>query len=145
MNIFATSNCPKKCAEHLDDKRVVKMVLETAQLLSMSIDQPFYKPTHAKHPCTLWTQMSAENRSWLIDHFEALLKEYTNRYNKVHKCAQYLDLLRKYHKNYEQSDINFVNCTPFKHINDTLLAYQMALNEKWESDKRIPTWYGVRK
>jgi len=59
MNIFVTSNCPKLSAQALDNKRVVKMVLETAQLLSTAIFinstityDNLYKPTHVKHPCT---------------------------------------------------------------------------------------------
>ena len=62
MNIFVTSNCPKLSAQALDNKRVVKMVLETAQLLSTAIFinstityDNLYKPTHVKHPCTIWT------------------------------------------------------------------------------------------
>ena len=34
MNIFVTSLCPRISAQVLANKRVVKMVLETAQLLS---------------------------------------------------------------------------------------------------------------
>ena len=34
MNIFAVSNDPKQSAEWMVDKHVVKMILETAQLLS---------------------------------------------------------------------------------------------------------------
>ena len=34
MNIFYLSESPKQCAEWAVDKHVVKMILETAQLLS---------------------------------------------------------------------------------------------------------------
>ena len=34
MNIFITSDCPQTSAKNLDDKRVRKMVLESAQMLS---------------------------------------------------------------------------------------------------------------
>jgi len=34
MNIFALSDCPKRSAEMMCDKHVVKMIIETAQLLS---------------------------------------------------------------------------------------------------------------
>jgi hypothetical protein len=61
MNIFVTSTCPKISAQALDNKRVVKMVLETAQLLSTPIFinnsdikyDNIYKPTHVKHLCTI--------------------------------------------------------------------------------------------
>jgi hypothetical protein len=34
MNIFYRSRCPKKAAESLCDQHIVKMPLETAQILS---------------------------------------------------------------------------------------------------------------
>lgn len=88
MNIFVTSTCPKICAQVLDNKRVVKMVLETAQLLSTAIFinsdityDNLYKPTHVKHPCTIWTTANIENWDWLFRHFIALCEEYS----KIHK------------------------------------------------------------
>ena len=60
MNIFVTRDCSKLSAQALDNKRVVKMLLETAQLLSASIFinsaityDNLYKPTHVTHPCTI--------------------------------------------------------------------------------------------
>lgn len=64
MNIFVTDISPIVSAQALDDKRVVKMILESAQLLSsaifinsQSIYNDIYKPTHLKHPCTIWTSV----------------------------------------------------------------------------------------
>lgn len=95
LNIFATSQCPKKSAEALDDKRVIKMALESTQLLcsalhSIGQDAP-YKKTHENHPCTIWARSSRQNAYWLFDHGIALCKEYTRRFNKEHKCH---DILR---------------------------------------------------
>ena len=65
MNIFVTSNCPILSAQALDNKRVVKMVLETAQVLSTAIFinsgityDGIYKPTHLKHSCTIWAAVN---------------------------------------------------------------------------------------
>ena len=66
MNIFASHPDALKCAQYLDDKRVVKMVLETAQMLSTAIqlDSDYdykdlvYKPTYANHPCNVWVRQS---------------------------------------------------------------------------------------
>ena len=100
MNIFVTSNCPKLSAQALDNKRVVKMALETAQLLSTAIFinstityDNLYKPTHIKHPCTIWAAANIENWDWLFQHFVALCAEYSFRYNKQHaseKISPYL-------------------------------------------------------
>jgi len=60
VNIFITDISPLISAQSLDDKRVVKMVLESAQLLSSAIFintgfiySDIYRPTHLHHPCTL--------------------------------------------------------------------------------------------
>src|ERR1700756_168681 len=94
MNIFALDLSPVKSAEYACDKHVVKMIIETAQLLSTAIhiqvprneNYLLYKTTHVHHPCSKWTRESRENFEWLVDYGIALSKEYTVRYGKYHKC-----------------------------------------------------------
>lgn len=88
MNIFVLDADPALAAADQCDKHVVKMILESAQLLSTvghlhGAPGP-YKPTHAQHPCTRWVAESAENYRWLLAHLHGLLAEYTRRYGKVH-------------------------------------------------------------
>lgn len=147
MNIFATHLCPKLSAKVLDDKRVIKMILESAQLLcnalwvhSSLLAIP-YKPTHMNHPCSIWVRTSSANYLWLVDHFEALLAEYQNRYGKIHACAQHLVFFRRmYHVIPHVPGTPFANCTPYKslQVNE---AYKRVLIDKWTADKRKPTWY----
>jgi hypothetical protein len=89
MNIFILSEDPTEAAQLQCDKHVVKMVLETAQLLSTvkhQYGEPApYKATHANHPCTKWAAHSLENFQWLHAHGMALGDEYTYRYGKQHK------------------------------------------------------------
>ena len=135
MNIFATSKCPIECAKYLDDKRVIKMCLETAQILS-TITGVGYKPTHRNHPAVLWAK---DNFSWTLEHFVALCNEYYLRYNKIHKSSE---LLKDFIENSIEDKVTpFVNCTTYKHVEDIHLAYQLYLNDKWDTDKREPTWY----
>lgn len=145
MNIFATSPNPVLCAIALDNKRVVKMVLETCQLLSTAVTvmggMGPYKLTHANHPCSIWVHASKDNYRWTLSHFDALLDEYTRRYGKVHKCQQYRDVLQnglKLMPNLPGTDP--VNCTTFKDIPDVYVAYQHYMNEKWDTDKICPKW-----
>lgn len=106
MNIFVLSKDPKKAAQYHCDKHVVKMVLETAQLLStacheLGIESPtLYKATHKNHPCSIWTRKSKANFVWLCKLGIELSKEYTFRYGKQHKslavikeAKSYIDLL----------------------------------------------------
>lgn len=97
MNIFALSDDPKEAAQMHCDKHVVKMVLESAQMLSTvhhqykSTMRSFvYKPTHAKHPCTVWACENQANYQWLYEHFWHLSDEYTHRYGKYHKSWEKL-------------------------------------------------------
>lgn len=98
MNIFALDDSPILAAQYQVDKHVVKMVLETAQLLCTAhavLDgtSPGYKPTHRNHPCSVWLRESVANYRWLHDHFGALCEEYTFRYGRVHKSAALLPVL----------------------------------------------------
>ena len=121
MNIFYLDLCPRKSAEYMGDKHVVKMVLETAQILSTAhrvvdgeywldtsgkrsvkrwkhydrdFEQNLYKATHINHPSVIWARESTQNYQWTRDHFNALCAEYTYRYSRKHKCeglAEFLD------------------------------------------------------
>tara|TARA_R110000824_G_scaffold52615_4_gene145809 strand:+ start:1944 stop:2405 length:462 start_codon:yes stop_codon:yes gene_type:complete len=95
MNIFVLDRCPKKAAQMACDKHVIKMILETAQMLcTVASNHGFkmrYRPTHHKHPCTLWAGKSQQNWNWLIAHGIALSQEYTVRYNKRHKSQNVIE------------------------------------------------------
>ena len=98
-----------------NDKHVVKMILEYAQLLSTanrvldgvelegisdsgrkrkfwtlgdSRDYTLYKATHINHPSAVWVRQSAQNYMWLAEMLEVLCGEYTYRYGKVHKVER---------------------------------------------------------
>jgi hypothetical protein len=144
MNIFASFECPVKSAHYLDDKRLIKMILESAQMLSTTINLNgyvgLYRITHINHPCTIWVRTSRWNYMWLVKHFKALCEEYTARYLKIHKCEQYTQLFEtKATLIPDIPSVGFPNCTTFKHINNTHEAYRMYLNEKWTNDKRPAT------
>ena len=149
MNIFATNKCPVKSAKFLDDKRVVKMVLESAQMLSTAINHykgvgP-YKSTHMNHPCNVWVRSSRSNYMWLVGHFKALCDEYKKRYNKTHKCEQYLNLFIDNRIVIPDNPATeFVNCArnsglgvDFSAIKDTCEAYKQYLFNRWSMDKRV--------
>ena len=92
MNIFYFSKCPIKSAEYQPDKMLVKMPLETAQMLctahreldgdEYADEQGLYKRAYWNHPCTIWARESSGNYVWLHRHFLALGREYTYRYGK---------------------------------------------------------------
>jgi hypothetical protein len=157
MNIFAVSNCPRECAQFLDDKRVVKMCLETAQILSTALrlngyeGDNVYKKTHQKHPVVLWAAETRLNFLWLIEHLQALCSEYTRRYGKNHKCeSMILDFLLLADIIPQGFQTPFANCAAnqtkgisYKHVEDVNMAYRLYLNDRWDTDAREPTWKGT--
>lgn len=68
------------------------MIVEHLQLLStalhlLNVDDPnLYKMTHKNHPCAIWVRQSRVHYHYLIELTQELMKEYTVRYGKVHKC-----------------------------------------------------------
>jgi len=101
MNIFVLDKSPIISAQMQCDKHIVKMPLETAQMLCSVFhrhgqgDKVPYKEAHKNHPCTLWAGDSADNFSWLVQHGMELCFEYTRRYNKIHKCQQVIMDIRE--------------------------------------------------
>ena len=85
MNLFVTDSCPGRSALALDDRRLVKAVLETAQLLSTVLGGP-YRPTHRNHPVTRWVAGAGANAAWTYAHFLALCVEYSARFRRTHAC-----------------------------------------------------------
>lgn len=93
MNIFYLDRDPVHAAQMQCDRHVVKMILETAQLLStahieLDGEQVAYRATHKNHPSAIWARQSVENYQWLYRHLQALGDTYTRRYGKVHKTIQ---------------------------------------------------------
>jgi len=118
MNVFVLDNNPRKAARQHCDKHVVKMIIESAQMLSTahrmldgtperrpsstgktmqqyyvlpdSREDLLYKAVHKYHPCTVWTMASDKNYNWHWDLFNALCDEFIYRYKKVHATDQLL-------------------------------------------------------
>lgn len=95
MNVFVLHRDPVIAAQMACDKHCIKMIVETAQMLSAVLIQNGqaapYKLTHQHHPCTIWAGASAHNYAWLWHHGRALCEEYTYRYERIHKTQQHFD------------------------------------------------------
>ena len=112
MNIFVLDRDPEIAAQFLMDKHVVKMALETAQILSTINGGP-YLPTHTDHPCVRWASEAIDNYRWLVKHGLAICSEYTYRYGKIHKCQEVIWLLEDpYEIELPAGSTPFVKCMP---------------------------------
>lgn len=90
MNIFYLDHDPRLAAQYHCDKHVVKMILESAQLLCTAVNiraggqvSP-YKTTHVNHPCSIWVRQNSANAMWVWYLLCYLNAEYSFRYGKEH-------------------------------------------------------------
>lgn len=157
MNIFILSLNPYLCALYHCDKHVVKMILETAQMLCtchhlccINPSQKLYKKAFQNHPCTIWARKTKGNYIWLYLLFIYLCKEYTYRYNKIHTCEKKLIKIL----NYIPENIPCGNITQFaqampddvKYNKNSIIAYRNYYIKykypfcKW-TNRDIPYWF----
>tara|TARA_R110000744_G_scaffold56820_1_gene119748 strand:+ start:10412 stop:10870 length:459 start_codon:yes stop_codon:yes gene_type:complete len=96
MNIFILDANVVDSARFHNDKHVVKMVLETAQILCSTFEkgEAPYRRTHYNHPCSKWARESRENYEWLLNFGDALSKEYSKRFGKIHKSSLVINWCR---------------------------------------------------
>ena len=116
MNIFYVDSDPVVAAEMMCDKHVVKMILESAQLLSTAHREldgderadanGLYKSTHKNHPSSAWARENSSNYQWLWQHMAALMNEYTGRYKKQHATERLIHHLWELPRNIVHSDFS---------------------------------------
>tara|TARA_R110000764_G_scaffold46791_6_gene104882 strand:- start:501 stop:989 length:489 start_codon:yes stop_codon:yes gene_type:complete len=138
MNIFYLGNA-KLSAKELCDKHIVKMVLESAQMLctthwcfANTLEKvqelskiALYKPAHVNHPSTIWTRRSNEQYMWHYDLYCEMSKEYTRRYGKIHGASRFIGVLDKPPKDLGTGFTEPPQCMPDKYKNDcTVTAYR---------------------
>jgi hypothetical protein len=152
MNIFVLSLSVIECALFHCDQHVIKMILESAQLLCsvvlMSGGKAGYRIVLPKHKCTLWSLSSLSNWRWLRDLAYALNDEFKYRYNRL-EDHQSIEII----KELEEPNIPDLGMTDF-HLAmpeqfkdpDPVIAYRnYYAGAKFEfatwKKREIPQWY----
>ena len=168
MNIFVTDPSPWESARVLPDKHIVKMPLETCQMLAIVCSDKWghnfgtlpkadgtpyatEKGAFRNHPCTIWANDFVMNWQWLLHHGIALCDEYKNRYGKEHTCLQPLEEARIILPTGDPTGRSGKDTTPFVRAMpdefkldtsiSTFDAYKMYIGSKpWVTDNylRIP-------
>ena len=157
MNIFAIEGDNNnidwiKSAKSQDNYRVVKMILESCQILStvlneQGIDAP-YRSFNPKHPSCLWAAESSDNFINLVKHCAAMIDEYRDRFDKTHKCEA---VLKKIVGLYDASMFPTDKPTPLRmampdnfRSNDIVESYRRFYASKprvrYPKDK-VPSWF----
>lgn len=155
MNIFILDWDVEKCAQYHNDKHVVKMILETGQLLcgahhivNPKKDNIPYKLSHKNHPCAIWVRSSLSNYLFLCELGLELCKEYTYRYNKKHKTQSVIEWCIDNKINIPDVGITEAPkaMPPEYKVKDVVKSYRnyyigaKASFSKW-SKRPIPTWF----
>jgi hypothetical protein len=158
MNIFVTDPCPIQSARNLPDKHIVKMPLETCQMLAIIYSDWYYgvgklykqdgtpyatkRGAFRNHPCTQWAAANQYNLAWLIKHGLALCDEYYARYGKVHTCLDVIhQAVRIYNRCFDEcvttassKVTEFTRAMPeyikYNNTISTIEAYKYYLNTK---------------
>ena len=146
MNIFLTSPEPVACARALDDRRLVKMCLETAQLLSQAVvlnggeHASLYNVTHQHHPCAKWCRSSLGNFLWLCDHGIALCDEYMFRYGRRHASRTVIKAASECRTVIPPGPLEFTFDCSGKVGGSVYKNYQLCLCDKWANDGSKARW-----
>ena len=144
MNIFIVDEDPITSARLLPDKHVTKMILESAQMLSI-VFSPWYwdcgtvakvngepfkteKGAFRNHPCTAWAAECQANCAWLIQHACALCTEFRYRYGHKHKLESSLFECKKLFHRFTGNPI-----TVYRQVN----SFARAMPEEYKFDTSI--------
>ena len=162
MNIFYVDKDPANAAMCLPDKLVVKMPLESAQMLSTAHrllsgddycdERGIYLKAYMNHPCTIWAWETSQNYLWLYYHFYFLCREYETRYDRQHLSFTKLnDALSQLPLNIPDAGLTTMpQAMPDEYKNnDPVQAYRdYVVNEKtyaqWNKiPSRQPEWWQI--
>jgi hypothetical protein len=132
MNIFVLSENVKEAAEWHVDRHVVKMPLESAQMLCTALiingcNDVAYKPAHVKHPCTLWAAATRSNFEWLCRLGIELCAEYTYRYGREHASEKVIRSCYEKHSSIPPGSLtSFAQAMPIEYKGEcAITAYRL--------------------
>ena len=169
MNIFVLDEDPVKAARYLDDVRLPKMCVESAQMMASALrrhgatdeQMPLtkagkpYRGGYKHHPCTVWAGDSRANFVWLALHAIEQCKEYTRRFDKEHACYGPINHMARMWKTakFEENYMTpFAQAMPdeYKADDDVVKAYRSYYKSKEYSKggvryirADVPTWWEV--
>lgn len=143
MNVFVLDRNIERCARFHCDQHVVKMILESVQILCTSLNKRGfrtpYKSTHMNHPCVLWVDRSYDNFLWLYALAEALNTEYRYRWRRESDHASISVLERIAEFEYERDGLTeFAQAMPDKYKNrNAVRAYRSFY---WHEKMAFARW-----
>ena len=146
MNIFVVHEHPVEAARMLPDKHVTKMILESAQMLSLVFSDHYWgigevmkvdgtpfktaKGAFKNHPCTKWAGANINNCAWLIQHALGLCDEFNLRYGHLHNLTKSLfETKRLFHRETGEVVTCFESVTNFARAMPDDLKYDDTISD----------------
>lgn len=142
MNLFLPENTVYKSVRALDDKRLIKQILECKTILDVALDEN--KKGYAKHPVVKYYK----DYPWYVaDYAVEACVAYAERFGKSHNLSGWLwdkmvelSLLpHSYPKPFycegAKTDTNCIRTTE-----NTVELFRNKLCKKWDNDKYPPKW-----
>lgn len=145
MNIFVVDENPVQAAKLLPDKHVVKMILESTQMLSVvfsshywnigpvyKVDGTPYKTERGafkNHPCTKWVAEDKDHCDWLFAHAFGLCNEFEYRFEHQHGSRQSLVKAYSLFVKSVRSPANYSRVTKFARAMPDDLKYNTKLTD----------------
>jgi hypothetical protein len=130
MNIFVLDNNSELAAKYHTDRHVIKMILESAQMMCTAVSiinniETPYKPTHKNHPCNIWLRESLANFLWLGNLAYHLNQEYRYRFDH----------------NYNHKSFDVLMTLPYPEIpNFGQTPFAQAMPEKYKDDDAVKAY-----
>jgi hypothetical protein len=146
MNIFVVDTNPITSAKLLPDRHVTKMILESAQMLSVVFSSHYWdigqvkkvdgnpfltaKGAFKNHPCTQWVAQSYSNCAWLIMHAVGLCDEFHERYDSAHGLNDsILDVVDLFQDKTQSSILDCYNVTSFARAMPENLKFDTSISD----------------
>jgi hypothetical protein len=151
MNIFILDYDFNNCCKYMVDKHIIKMQLESAQLLSTAVRisgiDKGYQITHKNHPCSIWVRSSLSNWLWLKELSIHMYYEYMYRFGKKEHKSHRVIMSLPTPNLYNFGLTPFVLVMPnYCKTNNPIISYrQYYINEKqhiakW-TNRDCPYWW----
>ena len=148
MNIFMPEETIYDSVKALDDKRLIKQILECKTILDIALDET--KKGYAKHPVVVYYK---DYPKFVFAYMIIACEEYEYRFRKPHKILEFTndnyDLFERYCNKfyglsesvkpfYCEGSIKDTNC--IRTTENTVELFRNKLCKKWDNDKYPPKW-----
>lgn len=147
MNVFLPYESFKKCAQVLDDRRLIKQILECKQIIAMNErkkEDDSYSSPYLNHPVV---KHYANQEHHIVEYALEMCREYEFRFNRFHTYHYYfIHKMRPFENEFSPIYAEGSKNSPLSIRRYDELVYslfRMKLTKKWNEDvrkNRCPKW-----